>query len=145
MHTLTPAILFSSVALFGFDGSTASITVSGGINLNGADQPFLFTWNSALTVSGSGWAPGESVTILLHGPPNSPRVTPADLRLSAIASDPLGNFSGSATIPYDSGIVGPAARIPRPGLYEVRASGASSGTVAAGDNINLCPTTYTGD
>ena len=145
MNTLTLVILFSAVSLSGFDGSPATLSVFGGISVNGATQPFLFTWNSPLTVTGSGWGPGESVTILLHGPLNSPSVTPADLRLSAFTSDPLGTFSGSAILPYDNGVVGPAARIPRPGLYEVRASGATSGTVVAGDNINLCPATYTGD
>jgi hypothetical protein len=145
MNTLTLTILFSAVSLSGFDGSPATLSVFGGISVNGATQPCLFTWNSPLTVTGSGWGPGESVTILLHGPLNSPSVTPADLRLSAFTSDPLGTFSGSAILPYDNGVVGPAARIPRPGLYEVRASGATSGTVVAGDNINLCPATYTGD
>src|SRR5215470_11403690 len=108
------AILFSAASLTGLDGSPASLTVSGGINVNGATQPFLFTWNSSITASGSGWGAGESVTILLHGPLNSPRVAPDDLRLSAFTSDSLGTFSGAATIPYDNQVVGPMARIPRP-------------------------------
>jgi hypothetical protein len=145
MNTLILTILFSAISLTAFDSSPTVLTVSGGINVNGATQPFLFTWNRPLTVSGNGWRPGESVTILLHGPLNSPGVTPTDLKLSAFTSDAQGNFAGSPTIPYDGGVVGPSARIPRPGLYEVRASGANSGTVVAGDNINLCPATYTGD
>src|SRR5437899_2361840 len=104
----------------------ATVTVSGGITANGVAQPLLFTWNSAITVSGSGWSPGESVTILLHGPLNSPGIAPADLTLGAVPSDAQGGFSGSAIIPYDSGVIGASARIPRPGLYEVRARAASS-------------------
>src|SRR5712692_9252059 len=102
----------------------ATVTVSGGITVNGVAQPLLFTWNSAMTVSGSGCGPGESVTILLHGPLNSPGVAPADLTSGPMPSDAQGGFSGTAIIPYDSGVVGPSARIPRPGLYEVRASAA---------------------
>ncbi len=62
MHNLILAILLSALSLTGFDGSPATITVSGGIDVNGATQPFLFTWQSTLTVTGSGWSPGESVT-----------------------------------------------------------------------------------
>ena len=145
MNRLIPVILISAISLTGFDGSPASITVTGGIAVNGAFQPFLFTWNSSLTVTGAGWGPGESVTILLHGPLNSPHLTPADLSLGAITADSLGSFSGSATVPYDNGVVGPAARIPRPGFYEVRAIGSKSGTAIANDNINLSPATYTKD
>jgi hypothetical protein len=66
MNNLILATLLSAVSLIGFDGSPAALTVVGGINVNGVAQPFLFTWNSPLTVSGSGWAPGEPVTILLQ-------------------------------------------------------------------------------
>src|ERR1700680_5089394 len=90
MDNVILAVLLSAVSLTAFDGSPATLTVLGGINVNGATQPFLFTWNSLQTVTGSGWGPGESVTILLHGPLNSPRVPPADLRLSAFTSDPQG-------------------------------------------------------
>jgi hypothetical protein len=55
MNTLTLAILFSAVSLSGFDGSPATLTVFGGINVNGATQPFLFTWNSPLTVPDGQW------------------------------------------------------------------------------------------
>jgi hypothetical protein len=145
MKALFLAVSFSLSSLAAFDGSTATLTVSGGISLNGAVQPFLFTWNSSLTVTGGGWNPGESVNILLHGPLNSPGVAPGDLTLGAFQADVQGAFSAAATIPYDAGRVGASARIPRPGRYEVRASGGASGAVAAADNINLCPATYTGD
>src|SRR5438552_10534415 len=45
---------------------TPTLTVSGGITLNSAFQPLLFTWNSAVTVQGSHWQPGETVSIILQ-------------------------------------------------------------------------------
>jgi hypothetical protein len=138
------AFLFSAISLCAFDSSSATISVSGGINVNGSTQRLLFTWNTPLPVSGGGWAPGESITILLHGPLNSPGVAATDLALGPVTADAQGNLSATPLIPYDSGIVGAAARIPRPGLYEVHASGKTSGSAVAGDPINLCPDTYTG-
>jgi len=123
----------------------ATVTVSGGITVNGVAQPLLFTWNSAMTVIGSGWNAGESVTIVLHGPLNSPGVAPADLTLSTLLSDAQGGFAGTAIVPYDRRVIGPSARIPRPGLYEVRATAASSESVAAAEQINLCPATHKPD
>jgi hypothetical protein len=64
--------LFAAAALHG----AARIQVSGGINPTGGVKPLLFTWNSSVLVAGSGFAPGESVRIVLHGPLNSPRVAP---------------------------------------------------------------------
>jgi hypothetical protein len=139
------ATLLSVASLQAFDGSLAALVVSGGISVNGVAQPLLFTWNSAPAIAGSGWSPGESVTILLHGPLNSPGAAPTDLTLGAFTVDAQGNFSASPTIPYDGGAIGGSAHIPRPGLYEVHATGAASGTIVAADNINLCPATYTGE
>src|SRR5581483_2310834 len=58
--------------------------------------------------------------------------------------DSQGAFSGSVTIPYDRGITGPQATIPRPGLYSVQAAGTATATVTAANQINLAPATYTG-
>jgi hypothetical protein len=121
-------VLLSVASLGAFDGAAASLTVSGG----------MFTWNSALTLTGSGWSPGESIAIVLRGPLNSPGVDSADLPLGAFTADAQGNLSASPTIPYDSGVVGVSARIPRPGFYEVDALG----TAAAADYFNLAPDTY---
>ena len=126
------------------DGASPSISVSGGITVNGNVQPFLFTWNTPLPVAGSGWAAGESIGVVLHGPLNSPGVALADLLLVTATADAQGNLSAAPVIPYDSGITGPATRIPRPGLYGVYANGKISGTAIAADYINLCPDTYTG-
>ena len=68
----------------------------------------------------------------------------ADLSLGVFTADARGNLSANPVIPFDSGIVGLQARIPRPGLYEVRAVGRVSGVVAAIDHINLCPDTAAG-
>src|SRR5260370_39331919 len=103
-------ILLSVASLGAFDGASASLAVSGGV----------FTWNSALTVTGSGWSPGESIAIVLHGPLNSPGVAPADLSLGTFTANAQGNLSASPTIPYDSGGVGVSARLSRPGVYGVR-------------------------
>jgi len=112
--------------------------------VNGNPQPFLFTWNTPLPVNGSGWASGEAIAIVLHGPLNSPGVAAADLMLGPATADASGNLSAVPVIPYDSGIVGASARIPRPGLYELHANGAKSGGAIAMDFVNLCPDTYTG-
>ncbi len=150
-----------------FLNASASLTVSGGITVNGAVQPLLFTWTSTLSVTGSGWAPNEAVEIILHGPLNSPGVAPRHLRaladsaelrarrghppevsvetdftLGVYLADARGNLSAAPVIPYDSGITGPSARIPRPGFYEVRAAGTVSGMVTAAGGISLCPATY---
>src|SRR4029077_19647846 len=61
---------------------------------------------------------------------------------ATIAND--GTFSMSLAIPYDQGITGPQARIPKPGLYTVQAAGNISGTAAATYEINLAPATYIG-
>src|SRR5260370_15705094 len=114
-------ILLSVASLGAFDGASASLAVSGGV----------FTWNSALTVTGSGWRPGESIAIVLHGPLNSPGVAPADLSLGTFTADTQGNLSALPTIPYDSGVVGISARIPLPGSYDVHA-----GAAPAADVIN---------
>src|ERR1051325_6781663 len=59
----------------------ASVAVSGGIKTHAEVQPLLFTWTAPLPVSGAGWTAGESITIALHGPLNSPGVAAADLGL----------------------------------------------------------------
>src|SRR5437588_10345319 len=135
MGTLIVAILLSAGSLFAFQTSAATIAVSGGITLNGNMQPLLFTWNAPMPVTGSGWKAGESVAISLYGPLNSPGVLPADLRLGSATVDAQGNLSAAPAIPYDGGVVGAGARIPRPGRYEVHATGAASGTIVAGDAV----------
>jgi hypothetical protein len=172
-RTLLALLLFSPLAR-----SEPLLHVSGGITLNGVAQPLLFTWNSSVPVTGAGWAPNETVQIILHGPLDSPgvharsagasaRLAPAgvaeaasarlgrtvfgriprpvvDLAVGVFTADSRGNLAAAPVIPFDSGIVGPQARIPRPGFYEVRAVGRVSGTTAAGDRINLCPDTAAG-
>jgi hypothetical protein len=96
-----------------------------------------------MPVTASGWAAGESVAVELFGPLDWPREAAAFLTLTTVTANSQGGFSVTPTIPYDSGITGPAARIPRPGLYAVTGRGAASGIVI-GDFINLCPDTYTG-
>jgi hypothetical protein len=136
------ALLLSSFSLPIFG---ASVTISGGIKTNAEVQPLVFTWTAPVPVSGAGWTAGESITLTLHGPLNSPGVAAADLVLGTATADSQGNFNAAPAIPYDSGITGLTARIPRPGLYQVQATGASSGAVPAGDFVNLCPATYPGD
>jgi hypothetical protein len=144
-----------------------TLQVTGGITVNGVSQPLVFTWNSPVPIAGAGWAPGESVQILLHGPLDSPGVTAQNVRrfgirvssrlargpvngpplvitdipLGIFTADSQGALSAAPRIPYDSGIVGPQARIPRPGFYQVRAFGRASGAAAAPDRINLDPDT----
>jgi hypothetical protein len=134
------------VATSGLCSATAAetpiITVSGGITLNGAFQPLLFTWNTAVTVQGRRWQPRETVTIILQGPLNSLAVGASPLSLGTLSADAQGNFSASVPIPFDSGVVGPAARIPQPGHYEVQAVGSSSGIITGRQEIDLSPATF---
>ena len=120
----------------------AHIRVSGGVTLNGAFQSLLFTWNTPLTVRGSEWQPGETVTIILEGPLNSLGVPASPLSLGRVSADAEGDFSASLMIPYDSGIVGPSVRIPRPGHYRVQGVGSVSGSVRARHGIDLCAATF---
>ena len=94
---------------------------------------------------GKRWAAGESVALMLRGPLNSPRVGAYDTSLGSVSADAQGNLTAAPVIPYDKGVVGPTARIPRPGLYELIATGAASGAVTAADYFNLCPATYIAD
>ena len=158
---------FALTVLAAIAAAQPSVRVSGGITLNGALQPLLFTWNSQVPVAGTGWSPGEAVRIFLRGPldfggvrrvdrlqpgpvfppAQRPRgtIVPTDLLpLGGLTADAQGNLSGTVTIPYDGGSTGPQVRIPMPGYYEVRAVGPASGTAAAPTRINLCPDTYTG-
>src|SRR5713226_1150898 len=128
-------------AVQGRAAQSAQVSVSGGVTLNNILRPLLFIWNSQLSVSGRGWQAGENVSISLHGPLNSLGVTAADLPLGVLTADRKGNFAGALTIPFDGGISGPSVRIPRPGHYEVRATGGVSGTALASDQIDLCPST----
>jgi uncharacterized protein (TIGR03437 family) len=123
---------------------TPAIGVSGGFSSGNSSQPLIFTWNAPLPVSGAGWQPGESISLSLYGPLNSPGVSPASVTLGTVSAGADGTFSASLPIPYDQGVTGPQAQIPRPGLYRVHAVGAASGMVDAADAINLCPATYTG-
>ncbi len=143
LNALLLALLAISFwALQGRANERPEVNVTGGITLNGVLQPLLFTWNSPMPVAGSDWQASENVSISLHGPLNSPGVTPGDLPLGVLTADGDGELSGVITIPFDSGISGPSTRIPRPGHYEVRATGAVSGTAVAEHGINLCPGTF---
>lgn len=121
-----------------------TLSVSGGVQTGDTVQPFVFTWNGLVSVQGSAWAAGEAVSITLKGPLNSPGVSPSDIVLATVNGDDQGTFSASLPIPYDNGVTGPRAKIPRPGLYTVRGTGTVSGMTAAADPINLCPATYLG-
>src|SRR2546425_1022080 len=118
-------------ALQGRANERPEVNVTGGITLNGVLQPLLFTWNSPMPVTGSDWQAGENVSISLHGPLNSPGGAPGDLPLGVLTADSDGELSGVVTIPFDSGISGPTTRIPRPGHYEGRATGAVFGHALA--------------
>jgi hypothetical protein len=135
---LTAILLAPTVAA----AKTPTITLSGGITLNGAFQPLLFTWNTTVTVQGRRWQPGETVTIILQGPLNSLALGASPQNLATLSADTHGNFSASVPIPYDSGIMGPSARIPRPGHYQVQGVGSASGSTTASQEIDLCPATF---
>jgi uncharacterized protein (TIGR03437 family) len=120
------------------------ISVSGGMQTGDTFQPLTFTWNSPVPLQGAGWNPGESVAITLVGPLNSLGVAAGSIPLGTVTAGNQGSFSTSQTIPYDQGVTGPQASIPRPGLYSVRAEGSSSGTVTAAYRITLTPATYLG-
>ncbi|MGA2588656.1 MAG: hypothetical protein ABSH32_01960 [Bryobacteraceae bacterium] len=122
----------------------SSVSAAGGITLNNVFVPLLYSWSTPIQVQGSGWKSGETVTTSLHGPLNWPAAPPADLPLGSLTASASGSISGSFTIPYDSGVVGPTARIPRPGTYQVSATGSVSGTVAAGATISICVATEQG-
>ena len=119
--------------------ASPSIAVS-----NGTIAPLVFTWNTAIQIQGSAFTPGEAVAVSLRGPLNSPGVTPGTIPLGSATTDQQGAFSTSITIPYDQGVTGPQANIPRPGLYMVQAAGAASGTAVAPYQVNLAPATYLG-
>ena len=143
LNALLVALLAISFwALQGRASEGPQVSVTGGITLNGVLQPLLFTWNSQMPVAGSDWQAGENVSISLHGPLNSQGVTPGDLPLGVLTADSDGNLSGVITIPFDSGIVGPSARIPRPGHYQVQGVGSTSGMITAPQEIDLCPATF---
>ena len=141
--TLIGYLAFSRRLAVGPDAAP-TVSVSGGIQANGRIRPLVFTWNTSITVQGSGWGAGETITIVLTGPLNSLGVSPGDLPLGTVSGGAQGTFSASLTIPYDQGVTGPQAQIPRPGLYSVRASGSGSGTVSAVSRIHICPATYIG-
>ena len=132
-----------AAALCRTDGNPPpAVSVSGGIQIGSSLQPLVFTWNSAVPVTGSGWAPGETVAIGLQGPLNSLGVTPESIPLGSATADSQGAFSATPAIPYDGGATGSQVRIPRPGLYIVQAAGTSSGAASAANRINLAPATY---
>ena len=97
---------------------------------------------AGVTVNGSRWQPGETVTIILQGPLNSLAVGAGPLSLGVVNADANGNLSGSLSIPFDSGIVGPSARIPQPGHYQVQAFGSASGLITGPQEIDLSPATF---
>src|SRR4051794_29347123 len=96
--------LFLAVSFSTVFAASGTVTVSGGITVNGEARPALFTWNSALPLSGSGWAAGESISIALRGPLNTPGVGATDLVLGSAAADAQGNLSATPSIPYDRGV-----------------------------------------
>jgi uncharacterized protein (TIGR03437 family) len=122
----------------------SNIVPAGGVTLNNVVQPLLYSWGTPIPIQGSGWQPGETVTAGLHGPLNWTAAPPADLALGTLPAGSSGKVSGSLTIPYDNGATGPAVRIPRPGVYEVTASGSVSGAVAASATITITVATEQG-
>ena len=140
---LASGLVWGVVILARADAPPA-VSVSGGMQTSNTLQPLLFTWSSPVPVQGTGWKPGETVSLSLEGPLNTPGVTASSIALASVTADAQGAFSASPVIPYDQGLTGPQAMIPRPGLYSVRASGAASGVVTATSRINLCPATYIG-
>ena len=138
-------LVLIAAGLFPSEGdSQPSISVSGGIQASNGVQPLVFTWDSSVPVQGSGWSGAETVSISLIGPLNSPGVAAATIPIGSASASNDGTFSASLVIPYDQGGTGPQARIPRPGLYGVQASGSLSGTAIADYRINLAPATYIG-
>lgn len=122
----------------------ANIVPTGGVTLNNVPQPLLYSWNTPVSIQGSGWQAGETVTVSLHGPLNWPGTPPADLALGSLSVDGAGTISGSLAIPYDNGAAGPAVRIPRPGVYQVNANGPVSGTAAANAAVTITVATELG-
>ncbi|HJT87810.1 MAG TPA: hypothetical protein VJ732_08135, partial [Bryobacteraceae bacterium] len=122
----------------------ATLSVSGGFQAGNTIEPLIFTWNQMLPLEGEGWGPGESVSISLAGPLNSPGVPQTTVPLGNVTAGNEGAFSTSLAIPYDQGVTGAQANIPRPGLYMVRGVGSSSGKATAAYSINLAPATYLG-
>ena len=122
----------------------SNIMPAGGVTLNNVLQPLLYSWGTPIPIQGTGWQPSETVTVGLHGPLNWTATPPADLALGSLDADASGQISGNFTIPYDHGATGPAVRIPRPGAYEVNASGSVSGAVAASATITITVATELG-
>jgi uncharacterized protein (TIGR03437 family) len=121
------------------------VNPSGGITLNNTFRPLVFSWNTPVQIQGKGWASGETVTVTLHGPLNWPAAAASDLALGTVTADPSGSISGNLTIPYDSGVVRPTARIPKPGIYQVIASGPVSGTAAGNATVTITVATELGN
>ncbi|HLK50705.1 MAG TPA: hypothetical protein VKT49_21340 [Bryobacteraceae bacterium] len=142
---LLTVLLIVFRAFVTYAAPSPAISVSGGFSGGSAIQPLIFTWNESLPVSGAGWEPGESVSLSLYGPLNSPAVSPGNVPLGTVTADTHGNISSSLPIPYDQGVTGPQAQIPRPGLYRLHAAGAASSAADAADAVNLCPATYLGN
>src|SRR5690242_4839562 len=111
---MTLPSLLVLAAISTFPQTAPVIAVSGGLQTGTAIQPLVFTWLSTVPIRGSAWRPGESVSLTISGPLNTPGVAPADIALATVNADSQGTFSASPTIPYDRGITGPTAAIPRP-------------------------------
>lgn len=133
-----------TIAVSAHGAPQSAVTPMGGISLNGVNLPLLYTWNTPLQINGSGWGPGEIVAISLHGPLNWAGTPPADLLLGPLVAHDNGNLEGLLTIPYDRGVTGPTARIPRPGVYQVVAAGSTSGAAVAVATINITVATQSG-
>ena len=97
-----------------------------------------------MPIQGSGWSAGELVSISLAGPLNSVGVAATTVALGTATAAGDGTFSTALLVPYDQGLTGTQVRIPRPGLYEVQASGSVSGAAVAGYRISLAPATHIG-
>ena len=137
---MVSALVFMAAGLHPSTGDPPpSISVSGGL-----PAPLIFTWKSSLPVQGSNWSPGEAVSISLNGPLNTPGVPGTAVPLGSATAGNDGTFSASLAIPYDQGVTGAQARIPRPGLYQVQATGSASGATTAANTINLAPATDVG-
>lgn len=137
-YTLRFVIAAAIASLVGLASASPEINVTGGINPGGFNTPGLFTWHTTVPINGTGWAPGEAVTVYMYGPTNTLGVLPTFRAVKTLNADGGGAFNDNFFVPYDEG--GPGT-IPQPGYYEIRA-GAASGTDATPPHINLCPATY---
>src|SRR5690349_15936139 len=102
LRSLLFRFTLSCAVLSAMGGTQPVLTVSGGISLNGTTLPLTFTWQSPISVRGSGWAAGESVRLELRGPLDSPGVAARPARGIAAAVARLAAGAGRRPARNDS-------------------------------------------